>query len=352
MKPTLRTKSIAVVLLPNFNALATTAFLDPFRAANYLRGPDTPPDAQYRWRFLCLSDPAEDGVTASNGMEFRATPIQQIGAEKFDLIVISASWTPERYRDPKLFAWLRRQASHGAALAGLDTGAFVLGFAGLLDGFEATVHYEHLSAFRELFPHVAVSDRLYEIDRTRATCCGGLAAGDLALKLLAGQHDDAFLGACARYIFKDRYRDKPEPQLPIGPDPIGPGVPAPVAKAIAAMESAFPDSVSIRDVARRTGISQRQLNRLFLKHTGATPIRFQTDLKLHKARGMVTQTDLSILDISVECGFSSPEYMTKCYRERFSTTPSADRVEGRIPFQFRGFPGYALRDGKKGAPNR
>ena len=67
-------------------------------------------------------------------------------------------------------------ADSGTTLVGLDTGAFVLAFAGLMDGYETVVHYEHLDSFRELFPEIAVRETLYTIDRERMSCCGGVAA--------------------------------------------------------------------------------------------------------------------------------------------------------------------------------
>ncbi len=340
---------IAVVLLPNFSGMATAALIDPFRVANYLRGPDVEASALYHWTFLTLDGRDGANFTASNGLQASAASLAETTGETFDFVILSASWAPERYRDPTLFAWLRRQAGRGAALGGLDTGAFLLGFAGLLDGYTATVHYEHLAAFEELFPKVTTSDALYVIDRNRLTASGGLAACDLALTIIGRQMGPSLANAASRYLLHDRIRPASEQQSPSRREPLGVGVPAALRAATALMEASLEDPRPIDEIAAAAKLSQRQLQRLFQRHAGMSPARYYLDCRLDRARGMVTQTDMSVLEISVACGFSSPEYMTKCYRERFAVTPSADRVLGRVPFQFRDFPNYALRRAK---PNR
>ncbi|MEO1193795.1 MAG: GlxA family transcriptional regulator [Pseudomonadota bacterium] len=335
-------RRLALVLLPNFNLLAVSAFLDPFRAANYLRGPAATPDQLYRWEFLTLDQ--EPALTASNGLPVRAEPLPA-ATTAADLALVCASWAPERYCDPRLFAWLRRQAGQGAWLGGLDTGAFLLGYAGLLAGFRATVHYEHLAAFEELFPRAEASAARFVIDRQRISASGGLAACDLALELLRRDLGASMAEAAARYI-----QQRPAAEAQAGlQEPLGPHLPQALRQALAAMDAALEEPLPLAALAQRAGCSERQLQRLFKLHTGLSPLRYYLDRRLDRARGMVTQTDLSVLEIALACGFGTPEYLTKCYRRRFATTPSADRIQGRVPFQFRSFPAYALSPGRPGS---
>lgn len=339
-----RLRQIAVVLTPNFNAFATMAFLDPFRAANYLRGPDLSEDAGYEWTFVNHDAEATgEEITASNGLVVKTEHLSDIAGTRFDAIVISASWAPEKYQNPTLFSWLRRHARHGTKLGGIDTGAFILGFAGLLDGYSATTHYEHMAAFEELFPAVETSPSLYVIDRDRFTTCGGIASTDLALALMQDVEGANLTNAAARYIFKSLFRPPDAPQVPTIHEPIGFEPPSKLKKAIKCIEDAFPDKVPADQLAKESGLSPRQMQRMFIKYTGVSPVRYAQDMRLDRARGMITQTDLSILEIATACGFSSPEYMAKCYRDRFHVAPSKDRQAGRIPFQFRQNPMYGAR---------
>lgn len=321
---------IGVLLLPSFNAMATTALLDPFRASNYLTG-----ERRYSWEFI-----TRDGgsVTASNGMQFTGTTSIADAGDRFEFVFVSSSWTPEEYRASRLFDWLRRCAGNGAALGGIDTGAFLLAFAGLLDGYNSTVHYEHMPVFRELFPDLPSSEDLFVIDRDRLTCCGGSAASDLALELIRLQNGIDAANAAARYIFHDRLRPGAEGQSPAHHEPVGYSAPSKLRDAIVLMERNLEDPLPMSEISQLTGLSNRQLQRLFASHTGVTPVRYYLEIRLDRARSMVTQTEMSMMEIAVACGFTSQEYFARVYKERFSMTPSEDRQEGRVPFQFRSYP--------------
>ena len=135
----------------------------------------------------------------------------------------------------------------------------------------------------------------------------------------------------------ERLRAGEEGQLPKDKEPLGFGISRKVRNVIIIMESALEQPVSIADLAAEVNISQRQLTRLFHLHTGVTPIKYYCDVRLDRARGLVTQTQLSMLDIAVACGFTSNAQFTRSYKARFGITPSSDRIEGRVPFQFRSF---------------
>jgi AraC family carnitine catabolism transcriptional activator len=107
------------------------------------------------------------------------------------------------------------------------------------------------------------------------------------------------------------------------------------------MERNLEEPLAIADIAARVGASQRQLERLFHEHTGAAPLRYYIDVRLDRARGLITQTDLSIRNVAAACGFNSPVHFSRTYKARFGVTPSHDRTAGRVPFQFRSFPNHA-----------
>ncbi len=324
---------IGMLVLPGFNSMAAHAFVDPFRAANYLRGATI-----YQWPFLSL-----DGgdVTASNGLTISETNAIADSGPAPDFLVINASWTPERFREKGLQNWLRRLARSGVVMCGIDTGAFVLAYAGLLQGYRAATHYEHIAAFRELFPDCPMDESLFVFDRDRLTCCGGAAAADMALEIIRLQQGLEMANAAGRYIFHERLRPGSEGQLPTTREPVGYSAPARLRDAIILMERNLEQPLKIGELVDRLGLSQRQLERLFREHTGVSPIRYYVDVRLDRARGLVTQTELPIVDIAAACGFGSAVQFTRTYKRRFGLPPSKDRIEGRVPFQFRSFPSHA-----------
>ena len=312
--------------------MAFHAFVDPFRAANYLRG-----HAIYSWPLFAL----EPGlVVASNGLSIGGAKDFQSDDTVYDFVVVNASWNPEDFQSPELQGWLRRQARMGATLCGLDTGAFVLAYAGLLEGYRAATHYEHIAAFRELFPETIMDDALFVIDRDRLTCCGGIAATDMALEIIRLQQGIDLANAAGRYIFHSVLRSGDEGQLPATHEPVGYAVPERLREAILIMERNLEQPIRLPDVAKSLDLSQRQLERLFQRYTGVSPVRYYVDVRLDRARGLITQTEMVITDVAVACGFGSSVQFTRAYKQRFGLPPSQDRIEGRVPFQFRSFPSH------------
>ena len=325
--------SIGMLLLPGFNNLAANAFIDPFRAANYLHG-----NTLYQWDWLGLDD---NPVTASNSLSVSVLNDYLQCTKYYDYVVVNASWTPEKYNKSELNEWLSDQSVRGSTLIGVDTGAFVLGFAGLLHGYRVAVHYEHTAAFVEMFPASQVSDALYTVDRTRLSCCGGHAATDLALEIMRSNHGIDLANGAARYIFHERLRSQGETQLSTTIEPVGYSIPNQLRDAIALMERNLEEPLHILDIVQLTGVSQRKLERIFKTYTGLSPVRYYIDVRLDRARGLVTQTQLSIVEIAAACGFNSSENFSRAYKKRFELAPTKDRKEGRVPFHFRSFPSHA-----------
>ena len=312
--------------------MAFHAFVDPFRAANYLRG-----HSIYSWPLLALN---EGAVMASNGLSIGGAEGFQYDDTVYDFVVVNASWNPEGFQSAELQGWLRRQARMGATLCGLDTGAFVLAYAGLMEGYKAATHYEHIAAFRELFPKTGMDESLFVIDRDRLTCCGGVAAADMALEIIRLQQGIDLANAAGRYIFHSVLRSGDEGQLPSKNEPVGQGVPERLREAILLMERNLEQPLRLPILSSELNLSQRQLERLFQRYTGVSPLRYYVDVRLDRARGLVTQTEMQITEVAAACGFGSAVQFSRAYKQRFGLPPSQDRIEGRVPFQFRSFPSY------------
>lgn len=324
---------IGMLLLPGFNGFAAQAFLDPFRAANYLRG-----SRIYDWQFLSLDG---GSVVASNGIKIAATSGIEQQSPHHDFLMVNASWAPEQFRSKDLQTWLRLGSRQGVTLGGIDNGAVVLAFAGLLDNHRVVVHYEHLAAFNEMFPAIETAESLYTIDKRRISCCGGVAAVDLALEIIRIQKGIELANASARYIFHERLRDAAEAQFPRRLQPVGYQVPEKLRDAILLMERNIEEPLTQPELASYLALSVRQLQRIFKQYIGLTPVRYYLNVRLDRARGLVTQTEMPIMDIAALCGFLRAEQLSRAYVKHFDITPIRDRIEGRIPFQFRNFTDHA-----------
>ena len=327
---------LLIIVTPNFNMNATAAFIDPFRAANYLDGVP-----HFSWtiasvdRGLCV---------ASNAMVMETEALDTVRHEPFDLVIVSSSWTPETYASKPLETALRHWARQGCMVGALDTGAFILAKAGLLKDRRATVHYEHIDAMHELYPDVETSEDLFVFDGNRISCCGGSAAGDFALHIIKNMLGEGLANRSARYVFHQSLRPPGTQQNPDPVEPLGSTAPAVVKRAIKLMEQNLEEPVPIKEVCRQVNISQRQLNRLFSTHVRKRPALYYRDIRLDRARGLVTQTDMPLSEVAIASGFSSQVHFSRAYRERFGLPPRNDRVEGRVPFEYRAWPMHRKKE--------
>lgn len=323
-------KNILIVVTPNFNLAATVGFIDPFRAVNYLEG-----RSLFRW--IIVSASGGDCIS-SNSFCVQTDAIAKVQNDPHDFVILSSSWAPEAYNSSHLHGALRHWARGGSTIGALDTGAFILAEAGLLKGKRATVHYEHIDALKELYPDIDASEDMFVFDAKRITCCGGSASVDFALHIIRGECGDALANAAARYVFHQSLRPPGTPQNPATSEPIGSTAPTPVKRAIKIMEENLEEPISILEICKRMGLSHRQLDRLFARYVRNTPMLYYRDIRLDRARGLVTQTEMPMSEIAIASGFSSQVHFSRAYRERFGLQPRNDRVEGRVPFEFRAWP--------------
>lgn len=309
------TTRVGFLLVNDFGVLGFASALDALRYANALSGRPL-----YQWRIFSADGHA---VRSSAGVRIQVDGAIA-DAPGLDLLLVTAGVGAERYRDEALFDRLRRLARKGVTLGGVSLGPYLLARAGLLNGYRCTVHWENLSSFKEEFPRLDVSAEVFEIDRDRFTCSGGTAALDLMLEFIGARHGRTLAGQVADACILDRIRSRGDPQrMPLR---LRVGVSHPkLLRAIELIESSNEHRTNQRQLACGVGLSERQLERLFRKYLDTTPSRYARDHRLSRARDLLRQTGMSVIEVAIACGFTTASHFTKSYRERFGTTPGEDR---------------------------
>ncbi len=312
-------QAFAFLLLPRFSNHCLANALEPLRAANALSG-----QTLYRWQLVSLQS---DSVSSSSGIQIRSTQTLA-NLERADALWVLSSYDYRRQSTPLLLTQLRRAARKVAVVGGLDTGSFLLAQAGLLDGHRATIHWQEMDAFQEQFPQVkTVADR-FVIDRNRITAGGATTALDLMLHLIGERHGEALrLDVSALFIY-DRPHAGGDPQRALHLAPAPAQAPA-VASAIGIMEANLEEPLSIGEVGRRSGCTQRELERRFRRALDATPLFYYRHLRLAAARRMVLETERRVSEIAVRTGFGSASALTRAFREHFGDTPRSVRASVR-----------------------
>jgi len=305
--------------LPNYSMIALTSAVEPLRMANRLCKQEI-----YQWSLVSL-----DGVpaAASNGLALSPTvPLARMGP--VDVVFVCGGVNVQQAVNRELTSALRRLAQGGVALGSLCTGGYALAKAGLLDKYRAAIHWENMSALREEFPRIHFTEQLFAIDRDRYTCSGGIAPLDLMLNLIKDHLGRDIAPLISEQFILDRIRNAQDRQhIPLQAQV---GVfHERLIRAAALMEANIEEPMSLDELASSIGVSRRQIERLFKRHLDQVPTKYYLELRLRRARELLLQTSMSIMDITTACGFQSPPHFSKCYRNVFGHPPSAERQMNR-----------------------
>lgn len=310
------------LLLDRFTMISFAGAIEPLRIANRVEGREL-----YSWR---LAGEGGDGVSCSNGAAFKLDMgLDEIDRE--DTVFVCGGIDVPRATTRGVVAWLRREARRGVVMGGLCTGAYALAKAGLLDGKKATIHWENQDGFIEEFEDVKLTKSVFVIDGNRLSSAGGTASIDLMLKIIAADHGEDLANTVADQLVYNSIRTDQDTQRLSIPTRIGVRHPK-LAQVIQMMEGAIEDPISPADLAEDVGMSTRQLERLFRRYLNRSPKRYYMELRLQKARNLLMQTDMSVINVALACGFASPSHFSKCYRSHYNTTPYRERgTQGTVP---------------------
>ncbi|RGP36117.1 GlxA family transcriptional regulator [Pseudotabrizicola alkalilacus] len=309
------TRRFVFVLLDRFTMMSFSCAIEPLRLANYVAGKPL-----YSWILA-----GEGGVqaTCSNGATFKL----DIGLEdvdRDDTILVCGGIDIQRATTKPVLNWLRREARRGNVIGGMCTGAYALAKAGLLDGKRATIHWENQDGFLEEFEQVRLTKSVFVMDGNRLTTAGGISSIDLVLKLIAADHGQDLANTVADLLIYSTIRTDQDTQRLSIPTRIGVRHPK-LSQVIQMMEGNIEDPLSPADLADQVDMSTRQLERLFRRYLNRSPKRYYMELRLGKARNLLMQTDMSVINVALACGFASPSHFSKCYRSHYNTTPYRER---------------------------
>jgi transcriptional regulator GlxA family with amidase domain len=322
-KQTLK-RSIVFFLVPEFTMIAFATAIEPLRSANRMLGYEA-----YRWRLASL-----DGkpVQGSNNVEIKIdTSLEDerkkmAGPDRPSMVIVCGGVNVETYQNKSAFAWLREEYNRGVAIGGLCTGAYILASAGLLANKRCAIHWENLPGFAEAFPKANVFADLFEIDQNIYTCAGGTAALDMMLKLIGEDFDETLVNRICEQVLTDRVRSPTDRQrLPLRARL---GVQnSKVLSIIELMEANLSEPLSLIEIADDVDLSRRQIERLFRQEMGRSPARYYLEIRLDRARHLLIQSSLPVVEVAVACGFVSASHFSKCYRELYARSPQQERAD-------------------------
>ncbi|MFN0217338.1 MAG: GlxA family transcriptional regulator [Hyphomicrobium sp.] len=308
---------VGFLTLDEFTMIAFSSAVEVLRMANYLIGRPC-----YTWSALTV-----DGHPAPSSNGFAPLQVATYADRKpFDMVFVCGGTNVTKYVDDRVINLLRKIARDGVTLGGLCTGSYALVKAGLLDGYKCTIHWENMASLRESHQRVTFLEELFVIDRDRITCTGGIAPIDMMLALIRVRFGKALVAEISDQFILGRVRDSSDRQhIPIAAR-LGYNHRALVDIA-SLMEANFEEPLSALELARLVGLSLRQVQRMFQETLNTTPSKYYLRLRLRRARELLLQSQLSITEIAVSCGFQSTCHFSKSYRALYGRSPRNERQQ-------------------------
>ncbi len=306
------------LLINDFSLISMSSAVEPLRMANRLSG-----QTFYSWR--TIGETGED-VVASDGLSVNAEySIDDPDVfSDLDIIIVCGGRRIDESTTERILRWLKLADNHGIVLGAVCTGSYILAKAGLLDGYRCSVHWENIASLTDLFPSVSVSRNVYTIDRNRYTSSGGTAPVDMMLHLVRMQlGGDVSAGVAEQFIY-ERVRQHDDPQRVPLRHTIG-NQSEKLIVAVELMEANIREPISQIELAEYVGLSRRQLQRIFQRYLMSTPSKHYLQIRLLRARELLQQSRLSLVEIASMTGFVSSSHFSKSYKEHYGQSPSAER---------------------------
>ncbi|WP_257280229.1 MULTISPECIES: helix-turn-helix domain-containing protein [unclassified Endozoicomonas] len=291
---------VGFLLYPGFSLLGLSSALEVLRAVNLVTG-----QRVYETTVI-----AESSVRSNVGLSLEPS---QSAPEFMDVVILVASETGVDIPYASL--------SGISVLGGIGKGANLLASAGLLSGYRARLEGA-ADALQALYPQVELSQTAFELDRNRMTCGAGTAAMDMMLSLVARERGVDLAASVSELLVRDRLGEPVTSSF--ATTPVRRQQPQ-IEEATQLMASNIEEPLGTDELASLVGISRRQLERLFRKYLGTVPSRYYLKLRLEHARKLLRESDRSVLEVGIACGFCNASHFSTAYKNHFDLTPREER---------------------------
>jgi transcriptional regulator GlxA family with amidase domain len=273
-----------------------------------------------RYRFtVCAEHPGQ--IDTTTGFAIRAG--EPLAALRSADTVIVPGYMPWGDPGPAVSQALGEAARRGARIASVCIGAFALAAAGLLDGRQATTHWERTEELAARYPAVQVNADVLYVDEGQILTSAGVAAGiDLCLHMVRADHGAAAAADVSRRMVAAMHRTGGQAQFI--QRPLSNGGES-LADACAWALSEMHRPITVAELAEHAHFSERTLARRFLDETGLPPMQWLTQQRVLEARRLLEATDLPVEDIAQRCGLGTAGNLRLHLARDVATTPTAYR---------------------------
>lgn len=308
---------VAFVLLENFSMMAFTGAVDALVTTNLL-------SSSKCFDFTFYGENSESVQSDLNIDVSVNGAYKNIAPKQIDVLLVCGGLRTNLEVSPKLKAVLQQTARLNHHIGGIWNGSYILAQAGIMQGYECTIHPENHALMTEVFPDVNISKKPYVIDRERLSSAGATSTLTMMLNLIGQLTGEDLKHRVENILNVDSVLgESADGSLTMLPS--DPALPESLREAVHQMETHIDDPITTLQLARTVKLSRRQLERLFQKYLNASPAKYYLELRLARAHQLLRQSNASIFNIAIACGFSSSTHFSHSFKNHYGISPTDTR---------------------------
>jgi transcriptional regulator GlxA family with amidase domain len=265
-----------------------------------------------------------DGLPVLADGHIKVQPDGAIGqVDRADVIFLPAFPTVVDAALPavqQLLPWLIDCHGRGITLAAMCTGAFLLAETGLLEGKQATTHWQFSRLFQRRYPRVGFQMHRMLTEQSGLICTGATTAiYNLALHLIRRYGSEQLASVCGKAFLIDPQRTSQAPYA-VYRSPRRHGD-RQVIQAQEWMEKHYAEGAGIDAIAEMVGISPRHFKRRFRKATGESPLAYLQALRIEAAKTQLATTQANVNEITYMIGYEDSSTFRRLFKKQVGISP-------------------------------
>ncbi len=311
------TRRLDIFVGKGFCALELAAVMHTLSTANAILGRE-----MFGWRLI--SD-TPGLVTGSDAMMVRAEPAIE-GDKHGDLMMVIGG------RKTDMSVWMRRARAMqrcSCPVVLLSDAATAYVKATTRPAGRVTTHWADIETLRETGDHPNLTTRFSENSDGIITAAGAGATAELIIGIIAPLLESVQVAELGNRLLLHVIRKADAEQPRNIADNKGLFT-AHITHAIQLMEDTIAEPISIAELTGKVGVSTRHLERVFRKVFDDTPARFYKRLRTKRARVMIEETLLPMIEVAVATGFGSSDSLAKAVKDAYGLSPSKMRQRRTI----------------------
>lgn len=314
---------VGFVLQEHFSMMAFTAAVDALVTANLV---STAPLFSFSTYGIGSQSVCSDlGIDISANSTLDKVSLE--GNNTLDVLIVCGGFRCPMAEIKELSIVLKSAAKRHIILGGLWNGAITLAHAKLLNNQSCALHPDNHAFIQEHFPTITVSDQALVAEPQRLTSAGPTSALEMMLILIEQLYDKGLVRAIREILSCDKSGEAEGHQLSQSQD--DPNLPDLLRSLLQLMTSNIEEPLSIEELASCVNSSRRRIERLFQTYLETTPSRYYLELRITQARRLLLQSNDSIANIAISCGFLSSTHFSHCFKDYFGASPSQVRQKHR-----------------------